>query len=41
MFFTAHSLPSRAVAEGDPYPDQVAESAADIAELLGLDDCPA
>ena len=37
MFFTAHSLPRRAVAEGDPYPDQVAESAADIAALLGLD----
>ncbi len=41
VFFTAHSLPSRAVAEGDPYPDQVAESAADIAQLLGLDDRPA
>jgi ferrochelatase len=40
VFFTAHSLPLRVVAEGDPYPDQVAESAADIAELLGLDDVP-
>lgn len=40
VFFTAHSLPLRAVAEGDPYPDQVAESAADIAALLGLDDIP-
>ena len=37
VFFTAHSLPRRAVAEGDPYPRQVAESAADIAALLGLD----
>jgi ferrochelatase len=37
VFFTAHSLPLRVVAEGDPYPDQVAESAADIAGLLGLD----
>ena len=40
VFFTAHSLPLRAVAEGDPYPDQVAESAADIAALLDLDDEP-
>jgi len=34
VFFTAHSLPLRVVAEGDPYPDQVAQSAADIAALL-------
>ncbi len=40
VFFTAHSLPLRVVAEGDPYPDQVAESAADVAGLLGLDDVP-
>ena len=40
VFFTAHSLPQRVVAEGDPYPDQVAESGADIATLLGLDDDP-
>ena len=38
MFFTAHSLPLRVVGEGDPYPEQVAESAADVAALLGLDD---
>jgi ferrochelatase len=38
VFFTAHSLPERAVAEGDPYPDQVGESASDIAHLSGLDD---
>ncbi len=37
VFFTAHSLPERAVAEGDPYPDQVAESGADIAALLDFD----
>ena len=37
VFFTAHSLPLRVVAEGDPYPGQVAESAADIAALLDLD----
>jgi ferrochelatase len=36
VFFTAHSLPLRVVGEGDPYPDQVAESAADIAALLDL-----
>ena len=40
VFFTAHSLPSRVVGEGDPYPDQVAESASDVAQLLGLDDRP-
>jgi len=40
VFFTAHSLPQRVVADGDPYPDQVAESGADIATLLGLDDDP-
>ena len=38
VFFTAHSLPRRAVAEGDPYPTQVGESASDIAGLAGLDD---
>ena len=31
VFFTAHSLPERVVADGDPYPDQVAESAGDVA----------
>ena len=40
VFFTAHSLPERVVAAGDPYPDQVAESAADIAGVLGLDTTP-
>ncbi len=37
VFFTAHSLPERVVAAGDPYPDQVRESATDVAGLLGLD----
>ncbi len=37
VFFTAHSLPTRVVAEGDPYPEQVAASGADIARLTGLD----
>ena len=40
VFFTAHSLPLRAVTRDDPYPDQVAESASDIAALLHLDDQP-
>jgi protoporphyrin/coproporphyrin ferrochelatase len=40
VFFTAHSLPQRVVAEGDAYPDQVAESGADIATLLDLDADP-
>ncbi len=40
VFFTAHSLPVRVVAEGDPYPEQVRESASDIAAILGLDDDP-
>jgi ferrochelatase len=40
VFFTAHSLPQRVVAEGDPYPGQVAESGADIAGLLDLDADP-
>ncbi|HEV3280056.1 MAG TPA: ferrochelatase [Acidimicrobiales bacterium] len=37
VFFSAHSLPQRALTEGDPYPTQVEESAADIAAVLGLD----
>jgi ferrochelatase len=40
VFFTAHSLPQRAVADGDPYPAQVAETGADIAHLLDLDTDP-
>ncbi len=40
VFFTAHSLPLRAVAHGDPYPGQVAESAADIAAILELSGQP-
>lgn len=37
VLFTAHSLPQRVVAAGDPYPDQVADSAAQIASAAGLD----
>ena len=36
VMFTAHSLPARVVAEGDPYPDQLAETAALVATQLGL-----
>ena len=34
--FTAHSLPVRAVEEGDPYPRQVAATAAGVAARAGL-----
>ena len=34
--FTAHSLPLRAVREGDPYPEQVAATAAGVATRAGL-----
>jgi ferrochelatase len=38
VLFSAHSLPEKIVAAGDPYPQQLHDSAAGIAELLGLDD---
>lgn len=34
--FTAHSLPERILAEGDPYPDELAETARLVAGRLGL-----
>ena len=34
--FTAHSLPVRAVQQGDPYPEQVAATAAAVAARAGL-----
>ena len=37
VFFTAHSLPERALDDDDPYPRQVTESAAEVATSLGLD----
>lgn len=37
VMFTAHSLPARVVAEGDPYPDELARTAALVAAQLGLD----
>jgi ferrochelatase len=36
VLFTAHSLPSRVLAAGDPYPDQVAASARAAADAAGL-----
>ena len=37
VMFTAHSLPARVVADGDPYPDELARTAALVAAQLGLD----
>jgi ferrochelatase len=36
VVFTAHSLPQRVLAEGDPYPHEVECTAAGVAGLLGL-----
>ncbi|HMO59616.1 MAG TPA: ferrochelatase [Roseiflexaceae bacterium] len=36
VLFSAHSLPEKILSYGDPYPDELRESAAGIAELLGL-----
>jgi ferrochelatase len=36
VLFTAHSLPARIVASGDPYPQQLAETAAAVAAAGGL-----
>jgi ferrochelatase len=38
VVFTAHSLPARVVSEGDPYDDQLHETARLVAERAGLDD---
>ena len=37
VFFTAHSLPERALGADDPYPRQVTESATEVATALDLD----
>jgi ferrochelatase len=37
VLFTAHSLPERVLADGDPYPDQLLASAGAIAARAGLD----
>jgi ferrochelatase len=36
VIFTAHSLPTRILSEGDPYPEEVARTAAGVARLVGL-----
>ncbi|HEU0234870.1 MAG TPA: ferrochelatase [Candidatus Limnocylindrales bacterium] len=36
VLFTAHSLPARIVAAGDPYPGQLAETARLVSDRLGL-----
>jgi ferrochelatase len=36
VVFTAHSLPQRILAEGDPYPREVERTATGVAKLLGL-----
>lgn len=36
VVFSAHSLPEKIVAQGDPYTEQLHESAAGIAEMVGL-----
>jgi ferrochelatase len=38
VVFSAHSVPASTVADGDPYPAQVAESAALVAAQCGVDD---
>ncbi len=38
VVFTAHSLPERILAEGDPYPEQVTATASAVAEATGLFD---
>ena len=38
LMFTAHSLPARVVAEGDPYPDELAHTARLVAESVGRPD---
>jgi ferrochelatase len=37
VLFTAHSLPTRILAAGDPYPDQLRETATAVAQRAGLD----
>lgn len=38
VLFTAHSLPERILATGDPYPGQLRETAAAVAAAAGVDD---
>lgn len=39
VIFTAHSVPAKTIADGDPYEQQVRETAALVAQALGLDEC--
>jgi protoporphyrin/coproporphyrin ferrochelatase len=36
VLFTAHSLPARILADGDPYPDEVRSTAAAVGDAIGL-----
>jgi protoporphyrin/coproporphyrin ferrochelatase len=38
VVFTAHSLPERILADGDPYPDQLLETSRLVAERAGISD---
>lgn len=38
VLFTAHSLPMRVVAQGDPYPQEVGSTAHGVAQRVGLSD---
>ena len=38
FMFTAHSLPARVLADGDPYPDELAATARLVAQRLGIED---
>lgn len=38
VLFSAHSLPERILADGDPYPDELTATAAAVAGRLGLDE---
>jgi ferrochelatase len=38
VVFTAHSLPSRVLDEGDPYPDELRATAVAVSSAAGLDD---
>lgn len=38
IIFTAHSVPERTIAAGDPYAEQVRQTAALVAEAMSLDD---
>jgi protoporphyrin/coproporphyrin ferrochelatase len=40
VVFTAHSVPEKTIAEGDPYRQQVLETAALVAVAMGLKDLP-